>query len=160
MKIMVISEKPDACARIAVALDPGAVRRSIQGMPYWTGNIDGNTLIFASSLGHLYTLSTRVPIYPVRTYSWRPRTEVERLPRQLRESINMFMRGLAALDSDRPLRQRLRLRLGGKSHRLHGPASSSPREGPESEEDVLLHPDAPRPETSLPEATASGFCQC
>jgi len=100
MKIMVISEKPDACARIAVALDPGAVRRTIEGMPYWAGNIDGNTLIFASSLGHLYTLSTRVPVYPVRTYSWRPRTEVERLHRQLRESMNMFMRGLAALDSE------------------------------------------------------------
>ena len=99
MKIMVVSEKPDACMRIARALDPGAVRKRVQGMPFWIGKIDGNTVIFASSIGHLYTLSTKQPGYPVWTYSWRPRAEVERMPRRLRESMNVFMKGLTALDS-------------------------------------------------------------
>ncbi|MDH5362010.1 MAG: DNA topoisomerase I [Aigarchaeota archaeon] len=100
MKIMVVSEKPDACMRIAAALDPGAVSKSVQGMPFWIGKIDGNTVIFASSIGHLYALSTKQPGYPVWTYSWRPRAEVERTPRRFRESMNIFMRGLAALDSE------------------------------------------------------------
>jgi DNA topoisomerase-1 len=78
---LIITEKPDAASRIAVALDTNGKPKKIvsNGVPYYQAYRDGN-IVVVPSLGHLYTISSKQKGrgYPVFDYQWVPRYQVER----------------------------------------------------------------------------------
>jgi len=57
---LIITEKPDAANRIAMALDAIGKPEKIvsNGVPYYQAYRDGNIVVIPS-LGHLYTLSCK-----------------------------------------------------------------------------------------------------
>ncbi len=77
-KILVIAEKPKAARKIAEALSQKYFVRSINNVAYFEIRDAFRQIIVASSVGHLYGLTTRENGYPVYTYQWAPLHEVER----------------------------------------------------------------------------------
>src|SRR3989344_2682915 len=78
---LVICEKPNAAEKIAAAIGRGkAVRKSLGGVGYWEAERDGEKIVVASAVGHLYTLrqSDKGWHYPVFEVEWAPTTEVEK----------------------------------------------------------------------------------
>lgn len=79
---LIVTEKPDAAARIATALDVnGKPKRNLQnGVPYYEANRDKN-LVIVPALGHLYTVSSQQKSrgeYPVFEFKWVPLYMAER----------------------------------------------------------------------------------
>jgi DNA topoisomerase-1 len=78
---LIITEKPDAANRIAMALDTNGkpIKTVSNGVPYYQAYRDGN-IVVVPSLGHLYTISSKQKGrgYPVFDYQWVPRYRVER----------------------------------------------------------------------------------
>src|SRR3989344_1371746 len=78
---LVICEKPNAAEKIAAAIGRGkAVRKSLGGVGYWEAERDGEKIVVASAVGHLYTLrqSDKGWHYPVFEVEWAPTTDVEK----------------------------------------------------------------------------------
>lgn len=81
--VLIITEKPDAAERIAVALDRNRkpTRKSEGILPYFIAIRDKN-LIIVPALGHLYTVGeekeTRKRTVPAFDFAWLPRYLVER----------------------------------------------------------------------------------
>jgi DNA topoisomerase I len=78
---LIITEKPDAANRIAMALNLNGKpkRLSENGVPYFSANND--EIIVAPALGHLYTVASIKKgewDYPVFDYRWVPRYLAER----------------------------------------------------------------------------------
>ena len=84
---MIITEKPDAANRIAIALDTDGKPKKIvsNGVPYYQANRDGN-IVVVPALGHLYTISSKQigRSYPVFDYQWVPRYQAERRASRIR----------------------------------------------------------------------------
>lgn len=78
---LIITEKPDAAERIAMALDTsGKAQRSVDaGVPYYHADRNGE-IIVVPALGHLYTVAgiKKEKNYPVFDYQWVPRHQAER----------------------------------------------------------------------------------
>jgi DNA topoisomerase-1 len=78
---LIVTEKPDAAARIAVALDAeGKPKRSLDhGVPYYEAKRDKD-LVVVPALGHLYTVASakRGSDYPVFGFKWVPLYLAER----------------------------------------------------------------------------------
>ncbi len=77
-KTLIISEKPSAASKIAGALsENGAVEKELNGVPYYEFSQNGNELVVAPALGHLYTLKNKEPIddYPMYNIEWVPKYE-------------------------------------------------------------------------------------
>lgn len=78
---LVITEKPDAAARIATALDSeGKPRRILDhGVPYYEAT-KGKNLVIVPALGHLYTVASekKGSGYPVFEFRWVPLYLAER----------------------------------------------------------------------------------
>ncbi len=78
---LIITEKPDAANRIAMAVDVVGKPKKIvsNGVPYYQAYREGN-IVVVPSLGHLYTLASKHEgrIYPVFDYQWVPRYKAER----------------------------------------------------------------------------------
>jgi DNA topoisomerase I len=78
---LIITEKPDAANRIAIALDAnGKPKKTVSnGVPYYHAYRDGN-IVVVPSMGHLYTISSKLKgrVYPVFDYQWVPRYKAER----------------------------------------------------------------------------------
>jgi DNA topoisomerase-1 len=79
---LIITEKPDAACRIALALDDmGNPQKKVEnGVPYYVakGNED---IVVVPALGHLYTVAgkkTEKKTYPVFNFQWVPKYLVER----------------------------------------------------------------------------------
>ncbi|HLN46334.1 MAG TPA: DNA topoisomerase I [Candidatus Sulfotelmatobacter sp.] len=73
---LIITEKPDAAVRVAMALDVnGKPKRKVQnGVPYYEANRDKN-LVIVPALGYLYTVAsekTGRAEYPVFDFRWVP----------------------------------------------------------------------------------------
>ncbi|MCW4011204.1 MAG: DNA topoisomerase I [Candidatus Bathyarchaeota archaeon] len=82
----IVTEKPDAANRIAIALDiDGKPKRKLEnGVPYYEA-IRGGKLVIVPALGHLYTVSAAVRgKYPVFDYEWVPRYKAERKASRIR----------------------------------------------------------------------------
>lgn len=78
---LVICEKPNAAEKIAAAIGKGKLaRKSLGGVGYWETERDGEKIVVASAVGHLYTLrqSGKGWHYPVFEVEWAPTTEVEK----------------------------------------------------------------------------------
>ncbi|HLN45772.1 MAG TPA: toprim domain-containing protein, partial [Candidatus Sulfotelmatobacter sp.] len=76
---LIVTEKPDAANRIAIALDEnGKPKKSVNsGVPYYQAYRDGN-IVVVPALGHLYTVTSKEKGYPVFDYKWVPRYQAER----------------------------------------------------------------------------------
>ncbi len=78
---LIITEKPDAAARIATALDlEGKPTRILDhGVPYYEAKRD-NSLVVVPALGHLYTVASdkKGSGYPVFEFKWVPLYLAER----------------------------------------------------------------------------------
>ncbi|MDP1729392.1 MAG: DNA topoisomerase I, partial [archaeon] len=79
--ILVITEKPQAAAKIASALSSGTDRKySEGGVSYYEFEKDGEHIIVACAVGHLFSLSQDVKgsNYPIFEVSWKPNSEVRK----------------------------------------------------------------------------------
>lgn len=79
---LIITEKPDAAARIALALDyAGKPKRLTEkGVPYYEAKKD-QKIVVAPAIGHLYTVAGEAKErgqYPVFNFRWMPRHEAEK----------------------------------------------------------------------------------
>ena len=79
---LIITEKPDAANRIAMALDAnGKPKKTVEnGVPYYQAYRNGN-IVVVPALGHLYTVNSKEKAkrdYPVFDYQWVPRYLAER----------------------------------------------------------------------------------
>ena len=96
---LVITEKPDAANRIAVALDvEGKPKKNVSnGVPYYQAFRDGN-IVVVPALGHLYTIKGKEKgrNYPVFDYKWVPRYLAERGASRIR----VWLKVIAQLAKD------------------------------------------------------------
>ena len=79
--ILIITEKPQAAAKIAAALSDGKEHRySDGGISYYEFNKDNEHIIVACAVGHLFSLSQDVKgsNYPIFEVSWKPNFEVRK----------------------------------------------------------------------------------
>ena len=79
---LIITEKPDAANRIAMALDVEGKPKKLfdNGVPYFEAQRNG-CLVVVPALGHLYTIvgiEKAKRDYPVFEYQWVPRFKAER----------------------------------------------------------------------------------
>ena len=80
---LVISEKPDAANRIAMALDDKGknIQKTSNGVPFFVAKNGDKEIIVASAIGHLYTVAALKKgewDYPVFDYQWVPRWMAEK----------------------------------------------------------------------------------
>ena len=84
---LIVTEKPDAAARIAGALDSeGKPSRHLDhGVPYYEAKRD-RSLVVVPALGHLYTVSSgkKGSGYPVFDFKWVPLYMAERRAKRIR----------------------------------------------------------------------------
>jgi len=79
--ILIITEKPQAAAKIAQALSDGKARSySDNGVSYFEFEKEDKHLIVACAVGHLFSLSQDVKgsNYPIFEVSWKPNFEVRK----------------------------------------------------------------------------------
>ncbi len=91
---LIITEKPDAAKRIAIALDYDGIpqKKSENGINYYLVKRDVS-IIVVPALGHLYTVACQKQEkydYPVFNFNWVPRYVVERRAYQIRSYINII----------------------------------------------------------------------
>jgi DNA topoisomerase-1 len=98
---LVVTEKPDAANRIAIALDAQSKPKKKQsnGVPYYEAYNKGN-LVVVPALGHLYTIASRQKTreYPVFEYQWVPLHQAERKASRIRTWLNVISK--LAQDAD------------------------------------------------------------
>ncbi|TFG13479.1 DNA topoisomerase I [Candidatus Thorarchaeota archaeon] len=98
-QILIISEKPTAAKRLAKALDedgdPEEVKK--RGGSYFQSHRDGDVLVVAYGLGHLYELKQTEKgwKYPRLEMEWVPKYEVSKKDKKSKHLITL-MRNLAA----------------------------------------------------------------
>lgn len=94
--IMVISEKPTAAKKIAMALDEKGTPQEIKkrGASYYECKRDGDTLIVVYALGHLFELKQTIKgwTYPRLEMEWVPRYEVEKNATNVKPIISLIQR--------------------------------------------------------------------
>ena len=86
---LVITEKPDAAQRIALALDRMERPRKLSdnGVPYYVAKRNGREIVIVPALGHLYTIAAdrkRRDEYPVFSFKWVPRYVADRKAARIR----------------------------------------------------------------------------
>jgi len=97
---LVITEKPDAARRIAVALDRNhkPAKMSLSGVPYYAAQRD-RRIVVVPALGHLYTVvgeTNKRDFYPIFSFKWMPRFMAERGAARIRiwlDSISRLAKG-------------------------------------------------------------------
>ncbi|MDR2707495.1 MAG: DNA topoisomerase I, partial [Nitrososphaerota archaeon] len=92
---LIISEKPNAAKRIAVALDDEGrlIREVDNGVPFFVATREGREIVVAAALGHLYTVAgvkKGAWSYPIFDYQWVPRWMAEKDASKTRVWINVL----------------------------------------------------------------------
>ena len=92
--ILIITEKPDAANRIAMALDKAGKSTHVaeSGVPYFLAENNGE-IVVASALGHLYTVAEKQKsqwTYPVFDYQWVPRYLAEKGASKIRTWLKVI----------------------------------------------------------------------
>ena len=87
----IISEKPDAAYKIAMALDSAqkARRMSYRGVPYYVATRD-KEIVVVPAFGHLYTVAAKgkgKSCYPIFDFEWVPRFLAEKKAQRVRTWI-------------------------------------------------------------------------
>ncbi len=83
----VLAEKPQAAARIAQALaTQRPVKKRLRDLPYYEVDWNGNHLVIAPAIGHLYGVAQerRGSPWPVFNVTWKPIYEVDRTKTRLK----------------------------------------------------------------------------
>ncbi|MEM3457989.1 MAG: DNA topoisomerase I [Candidatus Bathyarchaeia archaeon] len=85
---LIVTEKPDAAQRIALALDAKGKAKKMEdnGVPYYVAKRD-KEIVVVPALGHLYTVAEERRgrnYYPVFGFKWVPRYVAERGVKQIR----------------------------------------------------------------------------
>lgn len=81
---LIVTEKPDAAMHVADALTrkQGARKISVNGVPFYEVEDEGQRILVCSALGHLYAVAAKSSEvrsqYPVWDYSWKPKHLTER----------------------------------------------------------------------------------
>lgn len=76
---LIITEKPQACAKIAFALGNGnAIKRSDAGIPYYEVNREGRKIVVGCAIGHLFTLASKQNGLPIFDLEWQPNYKVRK----------------------------------------------------------------------------------
>ena len=91
---LIITEKPDAANRIAMALDADGKAKKIvdSGVPYYQAYRNGD-LVVVPAIGHLYTVASKEKAkrdYPVFDYHWVPRYQAERGASKIHVWLNVI----------------------------------------------------------------------
>ncbi len=91
---LIITEKPDAAKRIAIALDyeEAPQKKTEKGITYYIVNRDVS-IIVVPALGHLYTVASQKQEkydYPVFNFNWVPKYVIESKSYQTRSYIDMI----------------------------------------------------------------------
>lgn len=89
--VLVIAEKPRAAEKIAKALGK-PIKIRINSVPVWIVGFRGDNYVIASAVGHMYTLHTDEPGYPVYSYRWVPRFLVEREAKHVKTFLDVLSR--------------------------------------------------------------------
>jgi DNA topoisomerase IA/intein/homing endonuclease len=79
--ILIITEKPQAAAKIAAALSNGnETKKSDNGIPYYELERNNKKIIIACAVGHLFTISQnqKGTDYPIFDIGWFPNFEVKK----------------------------------------------------------------------------------
>src|SRR3989338_1517317 len=79
--ILIITEKPQAAEKIALAVSEGRARKSSDnGISYFEFQKNGEHIIVACAVGHLFSISQDVKgsNYPIFDVSWKPNSEVRK----------------------------------------------------------------------------------
>ena len=97
---LIITEKPDAASRIAVALDAnGKPERAFEKIvPYYVAHREGK-IVVVPALGHLYTVvgdTDQRGQFPVFKVKWAPKFEAERGANRIR----VWLQAIAKLAKD------------------------------------------------------------
>src|SRR3989344_5274237 len=100
--ILIITEKPQAAAKIAAALSEGKDRQvsNNSGVSYYELTRDGKKIIVACAVGHLFTVSqtTKGTDYPKFDIGWFPNFEVNK--KDFTKKYYMVIKKLAQEASD------------------------------------------------------------
>jgi DNA topoisomerase-1 len=90
---LIITEKPDAARRIALALDNNGKPqvKTEKGISYFIVKRDVS-IIIVPALGHLYTVAINKKRYdyPVFDFVWKPRYEVEKRTSRIRSCVDVI----------------------------------------------------------------------
>jgi DNA topoisomerase I len=91
---LIITEKPDAAARIATALDEQGKpqRNQKNGVPYFRAQRNGE-IVVVPAIGHLYTITNKQKSqggYPVFDYQWVPKWQAERGTSRIRTWLKVI----------------------------------------------------------------------
>lgn len=89
---LVVTEKPDAARRIALALDKQhkTIRMDVEGVPCYVADHNGR-IVVVPALGHLYTVTgerSGRDFYPIFAFRWVPRFLAERGAGRIRVWLN------------------------------------------------------------------------
>jgi len=79
--ILIITEKPQAAAKISAALSEGRARKLADGgIPYYEFEKNSERIIVACAVGHLFSLSQdkKGSDYPIFEISWKPNYQVRK----------------------------------------------------------------------------------
>jgi DNA topoisomerase I len=80
--ILIITEKPQAASKISAALSNGKARqtKASAGVYFYEFNKEGENIIVACAVGHLFSLSQDIKgtTYPIYDISWKPNSEVRK----------------------------------------------------------------------------------
>jgi DNA topoisomerase-1 len=92
---MIVSEKLEAAARIAMALDDEGTphRLKEEGVTYFEAKRRGERIFVVSAVGHLYNVTSERKgsfYYPVFNVIWKPLHEINRRARRLEKWIRVF----------------------------------------------------------------------
>ncbi|MHA1755028.1 MAG: DNA topoisomerase I, partial [Candidatus Odinarchaeia archaeon] len=94
MSVLIITEKPTACLRIAKALDEGKTLKKFEenNVTYYRTKFNGEELILVSALGHLYTVTQKGNgwVYPVFNIKWSPSYRVSRKAKNTKNFIELI----------------------------------------------------------------------
>ncbi len=89
---LIITEKPDAAKRIAMALDTDGTpkKAASKGVPYYEAYRNGD-IVVVPALGHLYTVASKSKReFPVFDYQWVPRYQAERGASRIRVWLSVI----------------------------------------------------------------------
>ncbi len=83
---LIVAEKPKAAARIALALGGRrASKCTYNGVPYWILQAENGGIVIGSAAGHLFGIRPLGKGFPIFTYEWAPRFEVEKKSQHIRK---------------------------------------------------------------------------
>jgi DNA topoisomerase-1 len=76
--VLIISEKPQAAMKIAYSLSEKApVKQLINGVPYYELNREGQKIIVACAVGHLFSLTSIERGFPIFNVEWQPNFKIK-----------------------------------------------------------------------------------